>query len=58
MMGSPKNPKPIMKVVPLVTISALVKIDAARTGPRIAASLKRGVSFGKGAVGERALHNV
>lgn len=57
MTGSPKNPKPIKKLVPLATISALMKIDAARTGPRIAASLRRGVSCGKGAVGDRALYH-
>lgn len=58
MTGSPKNPKPITNAVPRATISALMKTDAARTGVRIAASLRRGASFGKGAVGERALYHV
>lgn len=47
-----------MKVVPLATVSALMKIDAARTGARNAASFRRGVSCGKGAVGESALQHV
>jgi hypothetical protein len=57
MSGSPKNPKPRIKVVPLTNISALMNIDAARTGPSTAASLNRAVSFGKGDVGDRALYD-
>ena len=54
-MGSPKNPKPIINVMLFTTISDVVKADTPRTGTRIPASLKRGASLGKGAVGDKAL---
>jgi hypothetical protein len=56
--GSPKNTKPLIKVVDLTTISALVNIETASIDITTPASLKRGASFGNGGVGDKALRNV
>lgn len=53
--GSPKKPTPTKKVVPLTTISEVIRIETAKTGKTMPASLKRGASLGKGAVGDKAL---
>lgn len=55
--GSPKNTKPLIKVVDLTTASALVNMDSTSNGATTPASLKRGASFGKGGVGDKALNN-
>jgi hypothetical protein len=45
-----------MNDVPLINIYGLRKIDARKTGTNTPASLILGRSFGKGEVGDNALH--
>ena len=53
--GSEKNAKPVKKEVPLISMAGVVSMDAAIRGTSIEARIRRGFSWEKGAVGERAL---
>ena len=53
--GSEKNAKPVKKEVPLMSMAGVVSMDAAIIGTSTEARIRRGCSWGKGGVGERAL---
>lgn len=55
MIGSPKKPNPIENVVIFINMALVVRSEIATVGTSTAASRNRGVSCGKGCVGERAL---
>lgn len=55
MRGSLKNPTPTPNVVILMNMADVVNNDTATPGTRTEAKTRRGFSFGKGGVGDKAL---
>lgn len=55
MRGSLKKPAPMPAVVPFMTIADVVNRDTAKAAATTDARTKRGFSFGKGGVGDKAL---